>query len=132
MKKFLWILVLSLLVCGSANAGCDDVPKDGVDFSNCQFSEGQDLSRTYIPNSNLSFVSFIKVIFDKSIMMNSILINGNLVNVESVYIHKDYKPGKSHDIALIQLGDPVADVIPFAINTDSNELDKNLWFVSVL
>ena len=59
------------------NAGCDDAPVDGVDYSNCQFSEGQDLSRAYIPNSNLSFISFIKVIFDKSIMMNSILANGN-------------------------------------------------------
>ena len=75
--KFIAILVMSYLSCGSANAGCDDAPIDGVDYSNCQFSEGQDLSRTYIPNSNLSFVSFIKVIFDKSIMMNSILINGN-------------------------------------------------------
>lgn len=62
---------------------------------------------------------------------SSILINGNLVNVENVYIHKDYKPGKSHDIALIQLREPVADVIPFAINTDSNELDKNLWFIGI-
>ena len=59
MKKVLGILVLGLLYFSNANAGCDDVPKDGVDYSNCQFSEGQDLSRTYIPNSNLSFVSFI-------------------------------------------------------------------------
>ena len=75
--KFIAILAMSFVLCASANAGCDDAPIDGVDYSNCQFSEGQDLSRTYIPNSNLSFVSFIKVIFDKSIMMNSILINGN-------------------------------------------------------
>ena len=46
-------------------AGCDDAPTDGVDYSNCQFSEEQDLSRAYIPNSNLSFISFIKVNFDK-------------------------------------------------------------------
>ena len=76
MKKLLGILVLNLLFCGGVNAGCDDTPTDGVDYSNCQFSEGQDLSRSYIPNSNLSFISFIKVIFDKSIMMNSILTNG--------------------------------------------------------
>ena len=77
MKKILFILAFSLLVSGSVNAGCDDAPTDGVDYSNCQFSEGQDLSRAYIPNSNLSFISFIKVILDKSIMMNSILANGN-------------------------------------------------------
>ena len=77
MKKLLGIIVLGLLFCNVVNAACDDAPTDGVDYSNCQFSEGQDLSRAYLPNSNLSFISFIKVIFDKSIMMNSILTNGN-------------------------------------------------------
>lgn len=62
---------------------------------------------------------------------STILINENLVTVEKVFIHKDYQPGKSHDIALIKLREPVADVIPFAINTDSNELDKNLWFIGI-
>ena len=86
MKKILWtdfisklltILILSLLLTSGAKAGCDDAPTDGVDYSNCQFSEGQDLSRAYIPNSNLSFISFIKVVFDKGVMMNSTLANGN-------------------------------------------------------
>jgi uncharacterized protein YjbI with pentapeptide repeats len=77
MKSFLWILVISFMIFGSVNAGCDDAPADGVDYSNCQFSEGQDLSSAYIPNSNLSFISFIKVVFDKSVMMNSTLSNGN-------------------------------------------------------
>ena len=77
MKKLLGILLLSFMIFSQVNAGCDDAPKDGVDYSNCQFSEGQDLSRAYIPNSDLSFISFIKVIFDKGEMMNSILINGN-------------------------------------------------------
>jgi uncharacterized protein YjbI with pentapeptide repeats len=84
INKFLIILVLSLLMFNSAKAGCDDAPVDGVDYSNCQFSEGQDLSRAYIPNSNLSFISFIKVTFDKGVMMNSILANGNFV--ESSFI----------------------------------------------
>jgi hypothetical protein len=70
MSKLFAILVLSLLISNSAKAGCDDAPVDGVDYSNCQFSEGQDLSRAYIPNSNLSFISFIKVTFDKGVMMN--------------------------------------------------------------
>lgn len=77
MKKLLGILVLSFIFWGHAHAGCDDAPADGVDYSNCQFSEGQDLSRVYIPNSNLSYISFIKVIFDKSTMMSSILAYGN-------------------------------------------------------
>ena len=77
MKKLLWSLLLSFVIFSQVNAGCDDAPADGVDYSNCQFSEGQDLSRVYIPNSNLAFISFIKVIFDKSVMMNSTLANGN-------------------------------------------------------
>ena len=59
-----------------ANAGCDDPLKDGVDYTNCRFSEGQDLKGSYLPNSNLSFSSFIQVNFNKSIMMNSILAFG--------------------------------------------------------
>ena len=70
-------MIISVFSYTSVNAGCDDAPVDGVDYSNCQFSEEQDLSRSYIPNSNLSFISFIKVIFDKGVMMNSILAHGN-------------------------------------------------------
>ena len=65
ISKLLTILVLSLLLTSGAKAGCNDAPVDGVDYSNCQFSEEQDLSRAYIPNSNLSFISFIKVNFEK-------------------------------------------------------------------
>ena len=77
MKKIINILILIFLFSTEVNAGCDDAPVDGVDYSNCQFSEEQDLSRAYIPNSNLSFISLIKVNFDKSVMMNAILSNGN-------------------------------------------------------
>jgi uncharacterized protein YjbI with pentapeptide repeats len=84
MKKLFVIIFLSFMISGQVNAGCDDAPTDGVDYSNCQFSEGQDLSRAYIPNSNLSFISFIKVTFDKGVMMNSTLANGNFV--ESSFI----------------------------------------------
>ena len=82
--KLLTILLLNFVISSGANAGCDDAPTDGVDYSNCQFSEGQDLSSAYIPNSNLSFISFIKVTFDKGVMMNSTLANGNFI--ESSFI----------------------------------------------
>ena len=61
MNKLFAILVLSLLLTSGAKAGCDDAPTDGVDYSNCQFSEGQDLSRAYIPNSsgwNFDYILF--------------------------------------------------------------------------
>ncbi len=84
MKKTLIIIILALIFSNEVNASCDDTPTDGVDYSNCQFSEGQDLNGAYIPNSNLSFISFIKVIFDKGVMMNSILANGNFVEASFV------------------------------------------------
>ena len=63
-------------MASNVNAGCDDPLGDGVDYTNCRFSEGQDLKGSYLPNSNLSFASFIQVNFDKSIMMNSNLSFG--------------------------------------------------------
>ena len=40
ISKLFAILVLSLWLSNGAKAGCDDAPVDGVDYSNCQFSEG--------------------------------------------------------------------------------------------
>tara|TARA_Y100000590_G_scaffold415719_1_gene513850 strand:+ start:1365 stop:1892 length:528 start_codon:yes stop_codon:yes gene_type:complete len=76
MKK-IFIIVFLIFVPLKANAGCDDPLADGVDYTNCRFSDGQDLAGSYLPNSNLSFAGFIQVNFDKSIMMNSILAYGS-------------------------------------------------------
>ncbi len=75
MKKIFLIILFSLIPL-NVNAGCDDPITDGVDYTNCRFSDGQDLAGSYLPNSNLSFSSFIQVNFDKSIMMNSVLAFG--------------------------------------------------------
>ena len=77
MKIFLIIISLIFVFIGNSYSACDDPLGDGVDYSFCQFSEEQDLSRAYAPNSNLSFISFIKVNLDKSILMNTNLSNGN-------------------------------------------------------
>jgi len=66
MKKLVTIMFLCLLFFNNANAACDDAPGDGVDYEGCAFSDEQNLTGTYLPNSNLSFTGFIKVIFDKS------------------------------------------------------------------
>ena len=71
-----------------ASAGCDDPLTDGVDYTNCRFSDGQDLKGSFLPNSNLSFASFIQVNFDKSIMMNSILAYGTFS--ESTFIRANF------------------------------------------
>ena len=75
MKKIILLLFL-LIIPNIANSACDDPLKDGVEYTNCRFSDGQDLQGSYLPNSNLSFASFIQVNFDKSIMMNSNLSFG--------------------------------------------------------
>ena len=83
MKKTI-ILIFFLIFSFKAQAGCDDTIGDGVDYTNCRFSDGQDLKGSFLPNSNLSFASFIQVNFDKSIMMNSILAYGTFS--ESTFI----------------------------------------------
>ena len=76
MKKI--ILTISFILYANITfAGCDDSLSDSVDYSSCQLSDGQNLSGSYLPNSNLSFSGFVQVIFDKSMMMNSILAFGN-------------------------------------------------------
>ena len=75
MKKLIFIIFF-LIFSSNVNAGCDDPITDGVDYTKCKFSDGQDLQGSYLPNSNLSFASFIQVNFDKSIMMNSNLSFG--------------------------------------------------------
>ena len=42
MKKLLMIIFLGFILSGNVKAGCDDALGDSVDYSNCQFSEGQD------------------------------------------------------------------------------------------
>ena len=75
MRKLLLTLFL-FLIPNVASAACDDPLTDGVDYTKCIFSDGQDLQGSFLPNSNLSFASFIQVNFDKSIMMNSVLAFG--------------------------------------------------------
>ena len=77
MKKIILIALFSLFFFTNSYAGnCEDPLTEGVDYSNCVFSDGQDLQGVYIPNSNLSFARFIQVNFDKSIMMTSNLSFG--------------------------------------------------------
>ena len=82
MKK-IFLILFFLITPSITNAACGDPLTDGVDYTNCRFSDGQDLQGSYLPNSNLSFASFIQVNFDKSIMMSSILAFGTFP--ESTY-----------------------------------------------
>ena len=58
-------------------------------------------------------------------------LNNGYHKVESVFVHKDYQPSKSHDIALIKLVNPINDVKPANLYEQTNELAKITWFIGV-
>lgn len=60
-----------------------------------------------------------------------ILLNNGHHKVERVFIHKEYQPGKSHDIALIKLVKPINDVKPANVYEQTDELGKITWFIGV-
>ena len=111
MKKIFFLLFLSFLFSGNSNAACDDPLTDGVDYSNCRFSDAQDLQGSYLPNSNLSFASFIQVNFDKSIMMNSNLSFGTFPEstfvranlYETISIGANFEKPIFQDLILLEL-----------------------------
>ena len=49
IKNIFFILFFLMSFTLRAGAACDDKPGDGVDYSGCQFADGQDLSASYIP-----------------------------------------------------------------------------------
>ena len=53
MKKIFFLVIFTLFTF-NVNAGCDDPIGDSVDYTNCRFSDGQDLSGSYLPNANLA------------------------------------------------------------------------------
>jgi secreted trypsin-like serine protease len=56
---------------------------------------------------------------------------GKTRKVTNVYVNPDYTPGKSHDIALIELQEAVTDVAPASIYLKSDEQGKNIWFIGI-
>ena len=45
IKNIFFILFFLMIFTLKAGASCDDKPGDGVDYSGCQFADGQDLPR---------------------------------------------------------------------------------------
>lgn len=58
-----------------------------------------------------------------------VAVRNGYYEVESVYVHKDYQPGQSHDIALIKLAKPVLDVTPAVLYEPADEHGKITWFI---
>lgn len=58
-----------------------------------------------------------------------VAVRNGYYEVESVYVHKDYQPGQSHDIALIKLAKPALDVTPAVLYEPADEHGKITWFI---
>ena len=50
MKKIIIVIALLFSLLSPAYSACDDPLADGVDYSKCRFSDGQDLQGSYLPN----------------------------------------------------------------------------------
>ncbi|MFT5840020.1 MAG: hypothetical protein ACI9UT_002531 [Flavobacteriales bacterium] len=61
----------------------------------------------------------------------SISIGSNMYEVKSTYIHPDYKPGKSHDIGLVELKRKVEGINPASLYSSDDELSKKTWFINI-
>ena len=66
MKNVCIVFFFTLLTFTNVIASCEDTLSDSVDYTSCQFSDEQNLSSSYLPNSNLSFTGLAVVIVKKS------------------------------------------------------------------
>jgi len=62
---------------------------------------------------------------------NFVLVGDKTHLISNVYIHPQYTPGQSHDIALVELTDAVTDIVPVKRYKGHNELGKNIWFIGI-
>ncbi len=58
-------------------------------------------------------------------------VNGITRSIKQLYIHPEYTPGQSHDIALVELHQPVLDVKAAKIYQQDDELGKKIWFIGI-
>jgi hypothetical protein len=58
-------------------------------------------------------------------------INEKNRRIKNLYIHPDYTSGKSHDLALVELYEPIMDVFPAEIYQENNEENMKVWFVGI-
>ncbi len=62
---------------------------------------------------------------------STINIGGQKTQVKSLFVHKGYQPGKSHDIALVELQASAQGVTPAATYQGDNEKGTSIWFVGI-
>ncbi len=60
-----------------------------------------------------------------------VLIGNKPQLIKNVFVNSNYTPGKSHDIALVELAQPVLDVVPAQRYKMADELGKDIWFIGI-
>ena len=60
-----------------------------------------------------------------------ISINNELHEVANIYAHPKHLAGVSHDIALIELNQPIENVKPAFLYSDENEQGQHVWFIGI-
>jgi len=58
-------------------------------------------------------------------------VGDGLYEVKRAYIHNEYQPGISHDIALVELTEKVRNIEPAKLYKDTNEAGSNVWFIGI-
>jgi hypothetical protein len=54
-----------------------------------------------------------------------------MYDVKSTYIHPDYKPEGSRDIAMVELKRKVEGINPASLYRSDDELSKKTWFIGI-
>lgn len=60
-----------------------------------------------------------------------VMVSGKARAIKQLYVHPDYTPGKSHDIALVELKKPVLNIAPATFYKQQNEVGKQVWFIGI-
>ena len=73
------ILLNIIFFTSSANAACEDIPTNEVDWTNCNFVDQTDLSGVSLAGANMAGVNLSLVNLEKSQLNNADMSFGNFV-----------------------------------------------------
>ncbi len=133
MRIFLSVLLLSLSLSVSAIVIRHDVDDKKYRAEATDFAP---LARLYVDGAHGSLIKadWIVTAAHATFCIHSgsyLQLKNGYHKVERVFVHKDYQPGKSHDIALIKLVTPIKDIKPASLYEHTDEVAKITWFIGI-
>ena len=133
MRIFLFISLITLSLSATAIVIRHDVEDKKYLANPADFAP---LATLYVDGAHGTLIKpdWIVTAAHATFCINSgsfISLNNGHHKVERVFVHKDYHPGKSHDIALIKLGEPIKGIKPANLYQESDEFGKITWFIGV-